>query len=97
MAFVLEKLYNEFPKERLFSIFAIGGKTGTLKGNYGGNPPYVYAKSGTLSNNYCLSGFIITKSRKTLIFSIMNNHYQKENWQVRQQTQRLLEYVRDNY
>lgn len=97
MVFVLEKLYNEFPKERLFNIFAVGGRTGTLKNNYGGNPPYIYAKSGTLSNNYCLSGYLITKSGKTLIFSIMNNHYQKENWQVRQETQKLLEYVRDNY
>lgn len=97
MVFVLEKLYNEFPKERLFNIFAVGGKTGTLKSNYGGKTPYVFAKSGTLSNNYTLSGYLITKSGKTLIFSIMNNHYQKENWQVRQQTQTLLEYVRDHY
>lgn len=97
MVFVLEKLYNEFPKERLFNIFAVGGKTGTLKSNYGGKTPYVFAKSGTLSNNYTLSGYLITKSGKTLIFSIMNNHYQKENWQVRQQTQMLLEYVRDHY
>lgn len=97
MVFVLEKLYNEFPQERLFNIFAIGGRTGTLKGNYGGKAPYVYAKSGTLSNNYCLSGYVKTNSGKLLIFSIMNNHFQKENWQVRQQTQKLLEYVRDNY
>lgn len=97
MVFVLDKLYTEFPEERLFKIFAIGGRTGTLKGNYGGKTPYVYAKSGTLSNNYCLSGYVKTKSGKILIFSIMNNHYQKENWQVRQQTQKLLEYVRDNY
>lgn len=97
LVYVLNKLYTEFPPERLFNIFAIGGRTGTLKGNYGGNPPYIYAKSGTLSNNYCLSGYLITKSGKTLIFSLMNNHFQKENWQVRQQTQKLLEYVRDNY
>lgn len=97
MVFVLNKLYTEFPEERLFKIFAIGGRTGTLKGNYGGKTPYVYAKSGTLSNNYCLSGYLKTNSGKILIFSIMNNHYQKENWQVRQQTQKLLEYVRDNY
>lgn len=97
MVFVLDKLYKEFPRERLFNLFAVGGKTGTLKNNYGGNPPYVYAKSGTLSNNYCLSGYLLTKSGKTLIFSVMNNHYQKENWQVRQQVQKLLEYVRDNY
>ncbi|MFV0306049.1 MAG: D-alanyl-D-alanine carboxypeptidase/D-alanyl-D-alanine-endopeptidase [Moheibacter sp.] len=97
MVYVLEKLNNEFSEERLFNIFAIGGKAGTLKGSYGGNPPYIYAKSGTLSNNYCLSGFLKTKSGKMLAFSVMNNHFQKENWQVRQQTQKLLEYIRDNY
>ncbi|MDD3771814.1 MAG: D-alanyl-D-alanine carboxypeptidase [Weeksellaceae bacterium] len=97
MVYILERLYTEFPKERLFNIFAIGGKTGTLKSNYGGKTPYVYAKSGTLSNNYCLSGYLITKSGKTLIFSLMNNHYQRENWQIRQKSQVLLEFIRDNY
>ncbi|MFA5620194.1 MAG: D-alanyl-D-alanine carboxypeptidase [Weeksellaceae bacterium] len=97
MVYVLEKLYKEFPEDKLFGMFAVGGKTGTLKRNYGGVRPYVYAKSGTLSNNYTLSGYLITNSGKTLIFSIMNNHYQKENWQVRQKTQQLLEFVRDNY
>lgn len=97
LVFVLERLYNEFNEERLFSIFAIGGRTGTLKGSYGGNPPYIYAKSGTLSNNYCLSGYLKTKSGKTLAFSIMNNHYQKANWLVRQETEKLLLHVRDNY
>lgn len=97
MVFVLDKLYAEFPQERLFNIFAVGGRTGTLKGSYGGPTPYVYAKSGTLSNNYCLSGYLKTNSGKVLIFSVMNNHFQKENWQVRQQTQKLLEHIRDNY
>jgi len=97
MVHVLDKLYKEFPEERLFNIFAVGGRTGTLKGNYGGKTPYVYAKSGTLSNNYCLSGYLKTKSGRTLIFSVMNNHFQKQNWQVRQETQKLLEFLRDNY
>ena len=97
MVFVLDKLYEEFPRERLFNLFAVGGRTGTLKNNYGGRTPYIYAKSGTLSNNYSLSGYLITNSGKTLIFSIMNNHYTKQNWQVRQETQKLLEYIRDNY
>lgn len=97
MVYVLDKMYKEFPEERLFNIFAVGGRTGTLKGNYGGPTPYVYAKSGTLTNNYCLSGYLKTKSGKTLVFSVMNNHFQKENWQIRQQTQKLLEHIRDNY
>lgn len=97
IVYVLNKLYGEFPQDRLFNMFAIGGKTGTLKSNFGGKPPYIYAKSGTLSNNYCLSGYLITKSGRTLIFSLMNNHFLKENWQVRQQSQILLELIRDNY
>lgn len=97
MVFVLDKMYSEFPKERLFNMFAVGGRTGTLRSNYGGKTPYIYAKSGTLSNNYCLSGYLVTNSGKTLMFSVMNNHYQKQNWQVRQETQKLLEHIRDNY
>lgn len=97
MTFMLEKLHKEIPENRLFNIFAIGGRTGTLKGNYGGKRPYVYAKSGTLSNNYTLSGYLVTNTGRTLIFSVMNNHYQKPNWQVRRQTEKLLEYVRDNF
>lgn len=97
LVYVLNKLYNEFPQDRLFNIFAAGGKTGTLKSNYGGPRTYIYAKSGTLSNNYTLSGYLITNSGRTLIFSLMNNHYLKENWQVRKENQKLLEFIRDNY
>ena len=94
---MLELLYKEIPHDKLFNLFAVGGKTGTLKSNYGGKKPYIYAKSGTLSNNYSLSGYLVTNSGITLIFSMMNNHYTKQNWQVRQELQKLLEYVRDNY
>src|SRR5690606_25916202 len=45
LVFVLDKLYKEFPRERLFNLFAIGGKTGTLKNNYGGNPPRAEERS----------------------------------------------------
>lgn len=36
---------------------------------------YIYAKTGTLSNNHNLSGWITTKSGHTYLFSFMNNHY----------------------
>ncbi|UMB55297.1 D-alanyl-D-alanine carboxypeptidase [Lutibacter sp. A64] len=95
---VLTKLHNEIPKERLFNFFPIGGELGTLKNWYGGNPtPYVYAKSGSFGNNYCLSGYLITKSNKVLIFSFMNNHFKSSTNAVRQEIQTVLELLRDNY
>lgn len=95
---VLTKLYREVPRERLFSLFPAGGASGTLEDWFPGNSdPYVYAKTGTLGNNYCLSGYLLTKSGKTLIFSFMNNHFRQPTSQVKRQMQRVLEYVRDSY
>ncbi|WP_313384848.1 D-alanyl-D-alanine carboxypeptidase/D-alanyl-D-alanine-endopeptidase [Chishuiella sp.] len=95
---VLEKLYNEFPEERLFSIFPNGGKTGTIKNRYKDtNQPYIFAKTGTLSHIVSLSGYIITKSGKTLIFSLLNNNSTKDLTLVRNQNEKLLKLVRDNY
>ncbi len=95
---VLNKMYHEFPKERLFNLFPVGGVSGTLEDWYPGNPePYIYAKSGSLSNNYNLSGYLITKSGKTLIFSFMNNHYLEPTTEVKNHMQRIFEWIRDSY
>lgn len=95
---VLTKLYTEIPKERLFNFFPVGGKNGTLENWYTGNSePYIYAKSGTIGNNYCLSGYLITKSNKVLIFSFMNNHFKTSTNAVRQEIQTILELLRDKY
>ncbi|KJD36685.1 D-alanyl-D-alanine carboxypeptidase [Tamlana sedimentorum] len=95
---VLTKLYNDIPHERLFNLFPVGGKTGTLKRYYkGGNKPYIYAKSGTVGNNYSLSGYLITNSGETLIFSFMNNHYRKSTVEVKHHMESVFEWLRDNY
>lgn len=57
------------------TMFPAAGMTGTLK--YGfklkNGKPYVFAKSGSLRNTYCLSGFLLTRSGNILLFSWMNN------------------------
>ncbi|MGF1669945.1 MAG: D-alanyl-D-alanine carboxypeptidase, partial [Balneolaceae bacterium] len=78
---------------RLFSLLPAGGVTGTLQNSYrhpDGTGPWVFAKTGTLSNNHSLSGFIITKSGKKLIFSFMNNNYMVPASSIRSEMERIL-------
>ncbi|MEQ9404948.1 MAG: D-alanyl-D-alanine carboxypeptidase [Cyclobacteriaceae bacterium] len=94
---LLKKSYEEFGLERIKNIMAVGGESGTIKKWYGGEEPYIYAKTGTLSNNHNLSGFMKTRSGKWMIFSFMNNHYTVTTDEVKTAMQSLLENIRDTY
>jgi len=75
MVWVLDRMKQEFPWERLTNILPTGGK-GTLR-SYVSDSGRLYAKTGTLSGVIALSGYVITRKNKTLIFSILvNNHRQ---------------------
>jgi len=91
---VLEKLLEDQGEERLLRTLAVGGRSGTIKNWYAGEPPYVFAKTGTLSNKHCLSGFIRTRSGRLLIFSFMNNNYINGSTPVKEEMQRVLEWIR---
>lgn len=98
MVAILEKLYTEVPHERLFSIFPAVRLSGTLNDRFEGDgQPYIYAKSGSLSNNYCLSGYLQTKSEKTLIFSFMNNHFVQATTDQQLQLEDIIQILRDTY
>lgn len=72
---ILDKIKTEMPWERITTVFPTGGK-GTLR-SYVGEQGKLYAKTGTLTGVIALSGYVITKKNKTLIFSILiNNHRQ---------------------
>ncbi|HRJ29395.1 MAG TPA: D-alanyl-D-alanine carboxypeptidase [Cyclobacteriaceae bacterium] len=92
-----DKLYTSFDRDRLFSLLAVGGKSGTLRNNYKHEPPYVYGKTGTLRNNHSLSGYLITKKGRTLIFSYMNNNYTVPVADVRSEMERLLKQIYEKY
>lgn len=99
MVYLLDKLRNDFGEERLFQMMAAGGESGTIKRLYKSetDKPYIYAKTGTLSNKHCLSGYLLTKSGKTLIFSFMHNNYITGTKPLKDEMTRVLEFVRDNY
>ena len=88
----------EIPLKKLMDYLPVGGESGTLRSWYGGkDKPYVYAKSGTLSNTYCLSGYIITKKGTVLIFSYMNNNYNRPNSNIRREMQEQLSNIYETY
>jgi D-alanyl-D-alanine carboxypeptidase/D-alanyl-D-alanine-endopeptidase (penicillin-binding protein 4) len=101
MVSLLKKIRAEFNSdEDLFRLLPAGGERGTIQHWYGGgdqNPPYVFAKTGTLSNNHCLSGFLITESGKKLIFSFMNNHYVTSSSVVKKEMEKVLWHIHRYY
>jgi len=92
-----EKIYHRVPRERLFSLLASGGGAGTMRNWYKGEKPFVFGKTGTLSNNHCVSGYLVTRKDKTLIFSFMNGNFTTSTNSVRRNMQSLLNLLYEKY
>lgn len=85
-------------REKLFSMLPAGGKTGTLKNAYPKTDhPFVFAKTGTFSNNYNQSGYIVTKKGKTFVFSFMNNNFMSPIKELKAEMAKLMGYIHDQY
>lgn len=61
------------------------------------NAGKVFAKTGTLSNNFNLSGYILTKKSKIYLFSFMNNHFLSKPSVIRSEVKTILKYIIENY
>ncbi|MES2430005.1 MAG: D-alanyl-D-alanine carboxypeptidase [Bacteroidota bacterium] len=94
--YILNKLKNEFGLERLKEILPTGGE-GTLKNYYLADSLSIYAKTGSMSNQNALSGFIITKQNNLLIFSVLANNFQGKAGDVRRKVEQFLEGIRNRY
>ncbi|OYY04649.1 MAG: hypothetical protein B7Y76_02200 [Sphingobacteriia bacterium 35-40-5] len=98
MVRLCEKIYDELgDQDRLFDLLPQGGKTGTLKNLFKADKPYVFAKTGSLSNNHNLSGYLITASGKKLIFSFMNNNFTRPTAEIRSEMEKLITQIYKNY
>jgi len=97
LVFILNKIYNEVPKENLFKILPAGGKNGTMKDWYASDVPYIFAKTGSLRNNHALSGYLITKHGKIMIFSFMNNNYVVPTSEIKKAMEKILSTIRNTY
>jgi D-alanyl-D-alanine carboxypeptidase/D-alanyl-D-alanine-endopeptidase (penicillin-binding protein 4) len=92
-----DRIYDIVPRDRLFSLLAVGGESGTIKDYYKGEKRYILGKTGTLANNHSLSGYLVTKKGRTLIFSWMNNNFTVPAREVRTRMEMVLKNVYENY
>lgn len=93
---VLGKMKNEFAWNRISTILPTGN-TGTLSGYYQKYTGKIYAKTGTLSNNVSLSGYLITKKGNQLIFSVMVNNHQASATKIRRAIEKFVSSLIEKY
>ena len=72
--YLLQKMQAEFGMRRIKNILPTAGQ-GTLRGYYENAIGKIYAKTGSMSNNVSLSGYITTKKNKALLFSVHINGF----------------------
>lgn len=92
---ILNQMKTEFSWSRITNIFASGG-SGTLGNYYKNSSGKIYAKTGSLSNNVALSGYLITKSGNALTFSVLVSNYTGNSTNIRKAVERFLNNVMDN-
>ncbi|HWZ16779.1 MAG TPA: D-alanyl-D-alanine carboxypeptidase [Mucilaginibacter sp.] len=97
---LLNKILDEVKDETLLhSLMPAGGVAGTIKTAYktDNGQPFVWAKTGSLSNTYNQSGYLVTRKGKRLAFSFMNNNFTKPSREVRDEMARIMTFIHEKY
>lgn len=94
---LLQKMNHDIPEDRLFSMFVKD-----FEKNLPDFPlafeskPVIYAKSGSMTGVFNLSGYMITKKGRRLAFSFMNNNFGPSVSSVRIAVQEILNEMAKN-
>jgi D-alanyl-D-alanine carboxypeptidase/D-alanyl-D-alanine-endopeptidase (penicillin-binding protein 4) len=93
---IKEKIGNE---ERLLNLFPAGGVSGTIRTAYqtDNGVPFVWAKTGTLSNVHLQGGYFITRKGKKYMFSFMNNNFLIPTADIRNEMVRIITDFHNKY
>ena len=94
---LLTKIAARVPQQRLFALLPAAGLSGTLRSMALAGKPYIFAKSGSLTGVYNLSGYLLTKRGRLLYFSVMNNNFTGLVSAVRRQTAELLAQIHERF
>jgi serine-type D-Ala-D-Ala carboxypeptidase/endopeptidase (penicillin-binding protein 4) len=97
---LLNKIREQVNNDTLLhSMLSAGGVSGTLRSAYktDDGQPFVWGKTGSLSNNYNQSGYLITRKGHRLAYCFMNNNYVDSTRSVRDEMARVITYIHDNF
>lgn len=97
---LLRKIKNEVNNDSLlYSMMPAGGATGTLRNTYktDNGQVFIWAKTGSLSNNYNQSGYLVTRKGRRLAFSFMNNNFTRPVKEVRDEMVRIMTYIHEEF
>jgi D-alanyl-D-alanine carboxypeptidase/D-alanyl-D-alanine-endopeptidase (penicillin-binding protein 4) len=93
---IKDKVGNE---QRLLNMFPAGGVSGTLRTAYktDNGSPFVWAKTGSLSNVHIQGGYFVTRKGKKFIYSFMNNNYLIPTADIRNEMVRIITMIHEKY
>ena len=90
MVAILEKISAQVPKDKLYRLLTESGNSGTLKSSFPILEGSIHAKTGSMSHVYNLTGYLETKSGKTLLFSFMNNNFNVSFAELKTEMEKVL-------
>ncbi|MBN8824013.1 MULTISPECIES: D-alanyl-D-alanine carboxypeptidase [unclassified Spirosoma] len=94
---LLGRIFTKVPQQRLFALLPAAGQSGTLRSISTPGKPYVFAKSGSMTGVYNLSGYVVVRSGKVLYFSIMHNNFTQTVSEMRRRTGELLKEIHEKF
>lgn len=93
---LLQEMERSFTRQQLEAILP-GSNEGTLAGYYKDMPGSIHAKTGTLSGHVALSGYLTTRKKRRLLFSVLVNNHQTSAVTVRRSVEAFLKEVWSRY
>ncbi len=84
---------------RLHNMFPVGGVSGTLRTAFktDNGVPFVWAKTGTLSNVRIQGGYLATRKGKKFIYSFMNNNFLIPSADISNEMVRIMTMIHEKY
>ncbi len=86
---ILNSMKNQFEWNRITNILATGN-SGTLNNYYKELNGKIFAKTGTLTGQVALSGYLVTAKNNTLVFSVLVNNHQTSATNIRRAVEAFL-------